>query len=342
MRYTEAILNGFRIINKIWQLVLIQIAAMIASFIGFFVLVVFPLAIAFIIFGLDLTELPRFHDLLGAFREPSEIILKYFWLVVPVLASILFYILAVFALGIFVFGGSIGIIGHSIRERTEGFLMKDFLSEGKRLFFPLIGFTSVVGLIFIALAFVLGLFGGAIAALVSLAREQEATLALFLGIFFSLILFFVGIVLILAALAVTLYGAAAMAIGGYGPVRSTQVSIRYLYRHSGAFYLYCIAFGGYVIISFFLFFLGYPLKFIPFIGPLFAIVLQFLTHIGQGYLGLVMLATIFWYYFMTEGRSGEDDSSPKTTSENSTQTKDIAEPQARAPEEAPPQTETKE
>ncbi|MGD1076447.1 MAG: hypothetical protein ABR903_10290, partial [Thermodesulfovibrionales bacterium] len=173
------------------------------------------------------------------------------------------------------------------------------------------------------------------------------TLALFLGIFFSLILFFVGIVLILAALAVTLYGAAAMAIGGYGPVRSTQVSIRYLYKHAGAFYLYCIVFGGYVLIGFFLFFVGYPLKFVPLIGPLFAIVLQLLTQIGQSYLGLVMLATIFWYYYMTEGGSGEDGSAPTPvdappTPEEPTQAKDSAEPEARGQEEAPPQIETKE
>ncbi|HAM53235.1 MAG TPA: hypothetical protein DCP92_21995 [Nitrospiraceae bacterium] len=342
MRYSEAIKNGFQIINKSWQLVLIQIAALFVSFMGFFVIVGFPLAIAFIIFGLDFTEIPRFHDVLRAFHEPSALLSQYFWLVILVLTSALLYVLAVFSLGVFVFGGSIGVISHSMRERTEGFSMKLFLSQGKRLFFPLVGFTSVMGMIFVALAFVLGLFGGAIAALVSLAREQEATLALFLGIFFSLILLLVGLILILIALAVTLYGAAALAIEGYGPVRSTQASLRYLYKHAEAFYLYCIAFGGYIIISFLVFFLGYPLKFIPLIGPLFTVVLQFTIHVGQSYLGLVMLATIFWYYFMTEGGLGEDSNALKTadslpTSENSTQQKDISESQAHGQEEALPE-----
>lgn len=301
MGYGDAIKNGFRIINRNWQLVLIQIGAMIASFVGFFILVGFPLAVAFIIFGLDLTELSRIHGMLGTFHRPSEIISKYFGLVVLVLASIFLYLLSVMSLGVFIFGGSIGVIARSIKDVTEQFTMKRFLAEGKRLFWPLIGFTTVVGLIFIALAFVLGLFGGAIAAMVSLAKEHEFTLALFLGIFFSLILFVVGITLILGTLAVTLYGAASLTLGGTGPVKSVRESFGYLFRHAGAFYLYCIAFGGYVIVGFFLLFFGYPLKFIPLLGPLFAFFFQLTMHIGQSYLGLVMLATIFSYYSATAG-----------------------------------------
>ena len=196
MRYTEAIQSGLKTINRNWQLVLIQMGAMFASFIGFFILVGIPLAIAFIIFGLDLTELSRIEDVFRTFREPAEILSKYFALVVLVLTSLLLYITVVLAFGIFLFGGSIGVISRSIEGRIEKFEMRVFFSEGKRLFFPLVGFTSLIGLIFLVVAFVLGLFGGLVSAIVSVAKEQEATLALFLGIFFSLILFVIGLVLV--------------------------------------------------------------------------------------------------------------------------------------------------
>ncbi|MCL4474989.1 MAG: hypothetical protein M1508_02010 [Nitrospirae bacterium] len=310
VRYTEAIQSGSRIINKNWQLVLIQVGAMFVSFVGFFIVVGIPLAIAFIIFGLDLTELSRFEDVFRTFREPSEILSKYFALVILVLTSLLLYITAVLAVGIFFFGGSIGVISRSITGSAEKFQARVFLSEGKRLFFPLIGFTSLVGLIFILVAFVLGLFGGLISAVVSIAREQEATLALFLGVFFSLILFVIGLTLILVTLSVTAYGSAIMAVRGEGPVKSLKESVRYLYAHSHAFYLYCLVFFGYLIVSFLVVSVSYPLGMIPLIGSLLALVYHFGAYVIQSYLGLVMIATLFCYYYFSTTVALEEEQGP--------------------------------
>lgn len=347
MKFTEAIKNGIATINRNWQLILVQIGAMFVSFVAFFILVVPPLAIAFIIFGLDLTELLKelsgLGSILGSFHRPSEFLSKYFGLVVLVLASILIYLFAVLALGIFVLGGSIGVISRSIKGSAEEFSMKTFFAEGKRLFIPLVGFTTVIGLMFIVLAFVLGLFGGLIAAIVSLAREREAILALFLGIFFSSILFLVWLIMILGAFAVTLYGTAAIALDRTGPVKSVQTSCRYLYRHPQAFYLYCIVFGGCIIVSFMLFSMGYPLKSVPLIGPLFAMFFQFTMYISQSYLGLATLATIFWYYVKTSiemGEGGIPEGAP--TSEDSRPEKDISDSPAHGQEDAPPEKETRE
>lgn len=342
MTFVVAVKDGFNTINRNWQLVLIQIGAMFASFIGFFIFVGIPLAIAFIIFGLDLTELARFDDILGRLREPTKIISKYFGLIVMVLASFLVYLLAVFTLGIFVFGGSIGVIGRSIKDIAERFNLKTFLSEGKRLFFPLVWFTTLIGLIFIVMAFVLGLFGGAISAIVSLAKEQEATLAVFLGIFFSLIVFVIGMVFLLALLSVTVYGSAIMAIRGHRPVVSIKEAVYHLYKHPDAFYLYCIVFVGYLIISFMMMFLGYPMKYIPLIGPLMALMYQLSVYVAQSYLGFVMIASIFSYYYATTDGSIETiadtaglDTAP--TSGGSTQERDTYAPQAPSQEAVPPE-----
>lgn len=337
MTFAVAVKGGFNTINRNWQLVLIQIGAMFASFIGFFIFVGIPLAIAFIIFGLDLTELARFDDILGRLREPTKIISKYFGLIVMVLASFLVYLLAVFIVGIFVFGGSIGVIGRSVKDIAERFNLKTFLSEGKRLFFPLVWFTTLIGLIFIVMAFVLGLFGGAISAIVSLAKEQEATLAVFLGIFFSLIVFVIGLVFLLALLSVAVYGSAIMAIRGHRPVVSLKEAVYHLYKHPDAFYLYCIVFVGYLIISFMIMFLGYPMKYIPLIGPLMALMYQLSVYIVQSYLGFVMIASIFSYYYAATDSSIETIADTAPTSEGSTQERDTYAPQAPSQEAAPPE-----
>jgi hypothetical protein len=337
VRYADALQRGSSIINRNWQLVLIQVGAMFASFVGFFVVVGIPLAIAFIVFGLDLTGLSRFEDVFRTFREPSEILSKYFALVLLVLTSLVLYVTAVLAVGIFLFGGAIGIIAKSLAGIPEKFHIKLFLSEGKRLFFPLVGFTSLVGLIFILVAFVLGLCGGLISAVVSVAREQEATLALFLGFFFSLILFAIGFTLIMITLSVTAYGSAVMAVRGQGPVNSLKESVRYLYGHSHAFYLYCLLFLGYLLISFMVVSVSYPLGMIPIIGSFLALIYHFGVYIIQSYLGLVLIATLFCYYASTT-MTAEGQSVPGTTPQgDSGEESGTSGPQAPGPDEVPPE-----
>ena len=155
MTFVEAIRDGFRLVNRNWQLVLIQISMLFISAIGAFIIVGLPLAIAFIIFGIDLTGLTDVRDVLGMLRGPSDILSKYLGLVLIILTSILLYILVVALLGIYIFGGSIGIIGRSLRDSSLKFHMGVFFGEAKRLFLRLLGFTSVIGVISIIAFFFL-------------------------------------------------------------------------------------------------------------------------------------------------------------------------------------------
>ncbi len=186
MTYIEAVKDGFRLVHRNWQLVLVQLGMVIVSSIGFFVIVGIPLAIAFIIFGVDLTGLTDVKDIFRTIKEPSDVISRYLGLILIVIASLLLYIIMVVMLGIYVFGGSIGVIGKSLMERYLKFSMHTFFVEAKRLFIRLLGFTCIIGIIVIAVAFILGVLGGGVATLVSFAQSQDSTLALFLRhLFFS-------------------------------------------------------------------------------------------------------------------------------------------------------------
>jgi hypothetical protein len=300
LTYSNAIKSGFRIINRNWQLILIQLGMMIMSCIGFFLFVGIPLAIAFVIFGLDLTEITKLKDLISTVDDPTEIISRYLGLILVILISFLIYIIIMAAVGIYVFGGSAGLIGTVVRDNTLRFGINRFFSEGKRLFFPLIGFTAIIGLIFIGVAFILGLFGGGVGAIISTAKEHEATLALFLGIFFSLLLFCIGLILIIPTIALALYGVAAIVFKSIGPIKAAKETISYLYRQPKALLLYCITFGGYIIVSFLLILIGAPFNLIPIVGTIIAIPYQLFSYAVQSYLGLVIIAITFTYYFSTE------------------------------------------
>lgn len=321
MGYVGAIKEGFRLVHRIWQLVFVQLGMVVLNGIGFFVLVGIPLAIAFVLFSIDLTGITDIKDIFQLLKEPSEIISKYFGLVLIVIMGLLIYILIAATFSIYVFGGSVGVIGKALGDKTIKFSMHTFFSEAKRLFLPMLGFTAIVGIILIATAFVLGVLGGGIVALVSFVKSQDSTLALFLGLFFSLTLIIITLIFLLGILSITMYGTAVLSIKGIGSVKSLKVAANYVVTHPNAFWLYSILFGGYILLSFLLILLGYSFKLIPVIGTILSFPYQLLSYVFQTYIGLAIFATIFTYYYSTEILSEPivETSTPQTppTSEES-------------------------
>ncbi|HBG92852.1 MAG: hypothetical protein A2X54_08595 [Nitrospirae bacterium GWF2_44_13] len=337
MTYSNVVKNGFKLIYKNWQLVPIQFGMMLVNGIGFFVFVGIPLAVAFVIFGLDFTEMTELKNLMGTMRDPSEIITKYIGLIVVLLVSFIVYLLVATAVGLYVFGGSAGIIGRAVKDGVKRFNKNMFFSEGKRLFWPLVGFTAIIGIIFLGVAFVIGVFAGGIGIIISIAKGYETTLAVVLGIFFSLLLFCIGFALIISSIALALYGTAVIVLKGTGPWQATKDTIKYLYRNPAALWLYCLAFGGYFLATFLLILLGTPFNLIPIVGTIIAIPYQIFSYALQSYLGLVIVAVIFIYYYSTEVKPSETlppllaDEGTEPISGNSTPLSDTSQNQTPEP-----------
>ncbi len=349
MTYSQAIKNGFRLINSRWQLVAVQAAMMVLNCIGFFILVGIPLGIAFVIFGLDLTGLTQMKDVLALFHNPAELLSKYFGLVLVVLTSFLLYIVMVTTIGLYVFSGSVGFIGRCIIDPSQKFSMRAFFAEAKKLFFPLMWFTLFVALVFIAIAFVLGIFGGGIAAIVSTAKGQDSTLALFLGIFFSLVLALIGLSLILSTLAATVFGVAVLFFRREGAISSFKTAARFLWKHQSGFWLYVVLFLGYIVASFIVMLVVYPFNLIPIIGTIISFPFQVLSYVVQGYLGLVIFAVVFNYYYeaeIKEAAAASPETSPAQpqdlTAESSTTQESTSTPQGPESEPLPPGKDDKE
>lgn len=338
MSYSETIKDGFRIINSRWQLIVVQAVMMLMNCVGFFIIVGIPLGIAFIIFGLDLTGLAEMKDIMAMIKNPAELVSKYFGLILIIIACFLFYVTLVTTAGLYVFSGSIGIIGRGIIDPSSKFSSKNFFGEARRLFFPMMWYSLLVGLVFLAITFALGLFGGGIAAVVSAARSQDSTLALFLGIFFSLVVVLIGLSFILGALAVTVYGIAALYFKGGGATASFRTAFRFLWNRQQAFWLYVVLLAGYVLLSFFIMLIVYPFNLIPIIGTIISFPFQILSYIAQSYLGLIILASIFNYYYEAEIRKARPEETPDGTAD-SMNPEDTSGPEAPPPAESQPETE---
>lgn len=300
MAFIEAIKCGFRLINRNWQLVLIQVGLAVASSIGFFIIVGIPLAVAFIVFGIDLTNFANAGDIFKILGSYTESLSKYLVLGVVIIASFFLYLIIVGILGIYIFAGSIGVIGRAVTGKEQRFSMQIFFEEAKRLFPRLLGFTLIIGIILTATAFLLGILGGGIASFVSFAKEQDSFFVFFLGIFFSLILIVIALFLMIGLLSVSLYGIAALSFKASGPFESIKESIKYLGRHPKAFLFYTLLLGGYFCASFMLILLSYPFAFLPIIGTIFSFPYQLISYAFETYLGLAIIASLFIYYYSTE------------------------------------------
>lgn len=344
MTYSEALKRGFRLVNNNLQLVAIEAGLMLINCIGFLIIVGIPLGIAFVVFGLDLTGLGELKHIFDVVQAPAYLLSKYFGLVLIVLISFLIYVVVVSTLWLFVFGGAAGVIGRAIIEPSRKFSMKGFFTEARRLFAPLIWYSLLIGLTFIAAAFVLGTLSGGAAAVVTAAKHQDSTLALFLGIFFSLLMVLLGLALILGILATAVYGVAVIYFRGEGVWRSLRNTSAYLWNNPDAFWLYVLLLCGYILASFVLMIVFYPFRLIPFAGPVIYLPFQVLLYLIQGYLGLVIIAAVFSYYHSSPSEEkkvpAEDRPGPAIPSggEGSIGAEDISPPQETVPGISHPET----
>ncbi|MCX7913827.1 MAG: hypothetical protein N2511_04505 [Thermodesulfovibrionales bacterium] len=297
MRYLSIVREGISIINNSWQLVFLHVISAFISFVCFFLIVGIPISIAFVIFGLDLTEILRSKDVIEVVRHSLNLLKKYFAMGLVVILSILIYFTVVVVLWLFTISGTVGTIAKIIRGELSKYAFKFFLSEGKRLFFPIFGYSAIIGIFFLFLAFLLGLLGGSISSIIEIAKSREAVLALFLGIFFSAIIFITGLLLIVFVLSLTVYGIAHVAFEKKGPIKTFKQTIKYIYVQPASVIFYSFLLVCSLIAIFIIILFGTPIVLIPILGPILSPLYQIMTVFLQAYINLVVFASAFLYFY---------------------------------------------
>jgi len=109
--------------------------------------------------------------------------------------------------------------------------------------------------------------------------------------------------------------------------------VKFLVHYPNGFWLYTVLFIGYLVASFFLGLISYPFTLVPIIGAFFSF--PFMSYLFQTYLGLVIIAIIFSYYYAKE--FGEEPVQPVVETPLA-ETQERARPTAAAPPRTPPQS----
>lgn len=295
--YFDLLKDGFKTINKNWQLVLIQMSTMIFSFTAFFIIVGIPIAIAFIIFGLDFTDILRLKSFESLFMGSAELLNKYFLMALVILLSLIIYVLSVSVVWIYAIGGVAGVLKESIIHTDKRFSFGTFFKEGKDNFFPVMGFSVIISFVFIIIAFLLGFTGNMSSNIIESARMQEESLAVFLSIFFALLMISLGLMLIFIALSVTFYGIAMVIFYKTKAWKSFIDTIKFVFAKPSSVGFYIFIMIIYILSGLIVILISSPFTLIPIIGSILTFPLQIINYLIQSYTSLLMISAMFHFFY---------------------------------------------
>ncbi|MCE5312076.1 MAG: hypothetical protein LLF86_02870 [Nitrospiraceae bacterium] len=295
-KFRSILAESFSIVNRNWQLIFVQLASLFISFVSFFVIVGTPIFIAFVIFGLDLTDMLKEQDIIDALKGSTKLLGKYFGIALIVILSLVFYLVFNIMLWVFTIGGTVGIIKDYVVGGIKQFSIRQFYWDGRKLFMRLFAFTTLIGLIFVVVAFMLGLLGSSAYDVYNSAVENGSQIFRFLSVFLYLLLLSAGIFLIVVTLAFIVFGIAYIVFNRHKAIETIKATSDYLYNNPSAILFYGILILGYAAVIFLTVLVGSPLTLIPFIGTIIAFPYQVTLYLIQAYMNLVMFAAVFIYF----------------------------------------------
>lgn len=300
MSYIGHIRSGFRLIHENWQLVLVHAVMLIIMVVGLFVIVGIPAVAAFVAIGADVAELGEVLE--AVVDDPMELLSKYLVIILVAAISLFIYITLGFLLWVYVIGGSAGIIGKSIKGPQGGFSMEAFFREANRLFLPMAGYATIIGLALTGAVVLLGMLGAAAAVLLG-AVSPESAIGTFLNVLAVLVFAAGGVILMFVLLVAFALGTGALALEGKGPMDSLDMGFRHLWQHPGSLWLVGLLVLGYMGIQFPLVLVGIGAELLG--GALLSLPFQLAMNILQSYLSLVMLAVVLVYYHSTSASTSK-------------------------------------
>jgi hypothetical protein len=300
MTSAECVRKSLRHVHRNWQLVAIQFLMTVVNVLAFLLFMVLPLAVGLLLMGDGVRELERLEEALESPARLLETVTRYLGWAAILSAGLLFYLAFSFSLWIFVLGGSLGVLSLSMQRPSGSFRMSAFMDEGKRHFFPLLRYATLVGFFLVGAVSALALAGG-LAYVVSTALEG-GRLAVFLRVLMALGLGVFGFLFLSGIVLVSLEGFAPLVTRRMKAAQAVSEAGAYLWRNPGSIWLVVLLLAGYASAQVLMMAAGYSIGLIPLVGPVLSLFSQVVTGVVGGYLFLVVIGGVLADYLSSPGK----------------------------------------
>ncbi len=312
MLQTDAIREGFRQAHKNWLLIVLQLAMSLLLFVGLIVVVAVFIATAIVVLGFDINRLDALGDWLGTVKDPIELLTNYAGLALGFGFGFLLYSTFAAMVWIFTLAGSAGVLGLSITHPDNKLTVREFVTEGKVLFWRMGWLTSLVGLLFIAALAVMGLLAGGGSVLWDIFISKGTRLSVFLGVLMSLLAFTVLILVMIYLFALTAWGIAELVLRGGRARDALNRAASFIRQRPESFGMLLLAIFLMVLVQVMLMGVWYPVSLSPVLGIIVAIPFQVIAYAVQGYVNLALMAAVLVYYhrLSTPGQSSAQYAGP--------------------------------
>ncbi|KWT91950.1 hypothetical protein [Candidatus Magnetominusculus xianensis] len=298
MTYKEIFYKGFDTTNKNILLALVKMAASYALIIGFVIVLIIPLIVAAAAFGTGIfTSLKDFD----VYNIGSLLLSKYLALAVVLALIVLFYVVIATFVAMYVYGGVCGMIARGIRDTGFKFSMEGFFAEGKRLFGPVLGFTSIVGAAVIIILLLLAASVFPIRSILNTLADAGRPLSMFMSYFMIMAAVVILFFLFTGTLAITFYGTGIMIFKGMTAMQAANEAVRFIFKRPSAFGFFLLCMGINFFVNIMIAGSTIGVAIIPVIGAVAVFPYQILVQAVQYYLGILFIAMLFSYYFKHEG-----------------------------------------
>lgn len=298
MLQIDAIREGFHHAHKNWQLVLLQLVMSLMLFVGLLVVVAVFIVAAIVVLGFDLSRLDALGDWLGTVKDPVDILTNYAGLAVGLGFGFLLYSVFSMTVWIFTLGGSAGVLGISITHPEAHFGPRDFIAEGRLLFWRIAALTSITGLIFIAALVAMGVLAGGGSALWDAFVSKGTRWSIFMAVLMALVAFTVMMLVMIYLFALTAWGLAELVfdekISAMNAVRRAEEFIR---LKPESFGLLLLAIMLMIFVQFILMAVWYPVSMSPVLGIFVTLPFQVVAYTVQGYVNLALMGSVLAYYY---------------------------------------------
>ena len=312
MTYTERIKHGFAIANKYWQLVVIQVGAVIINLIALMVFVGLPIIVLGVALGVEAErsgDITRFLDPTSYASALSE----YLGALLVLALCVFVYVTFAMVLWLLVSGGTVGSLAHASRSPEAAFSMRVFWAEAKKLFAPLAWYYTILSVALLAVfaaiaaAFVAGAFAYMAAGL------EDSRLGIFVTVMGVLSLGSCGLFFSMCLYILSVQGLAPLAVDGKSAMGSIKDAWATLKGDRTSLYLMLIVVGGYVLVQIAMAMVAGVLQLIPLLGMIIYLPYSIAANILGIYLYMALLGTVISHYADATKPSAETSETLETT-----------------------------